>query len=85
MLARILPGCIPATGVAMLARRVLHIGADSKGQGLPAHFRGFTRVCFDINPRQDTDFVGDARNLSVIDDCSYDAAYLSRLLEFFHP
>lgn len=66
-------------------RRVLHIGIDSKGQSLPSHYRDYERVCFDINPRQDTELVGDARDLAEIANDSFDAVRLCRLLEYYHP
>ena len=69
----------------MRTSRVLHVGADCQGHELPPHYRGWERVCFDINPREDADYVGDVRNMAAIDDLTYDAVFLNRVLELFHP
>ena len=65
-------------------RKVLHAGAGRYTQ-LPPHYRDFVATTVDIDAATQPDLVADVRDLSFIEDESFDAVYAAHLLEHFPP
>jgi len=66
-------------------RTVLNAGAGSKQIKMPAHYRGWNQVYLDINPDSEADIIADLRAMPQVADDTYDAVFLSHVLEHFHP
>jgi tetratricopeptide (TPR) repeat protein len=72
----------PGTGEA---RRVLDVGGGSKAVELPLHYRDWTRLLLDIDPRTGADLVCDARTL--VDQppqTRFDAIHCAHNLEHYY-
>ncbi len=67
----------------MSPRVCLSVGAGPN-RGLPAHYRDFEVVTLDIDASTNPDVVADVRDLSCLAEASFDAVYMSHLLEHFH-
>ena len=67
----------------MSPRVCLSVGAGPN-RGLPAHYRDFEVVTLDIDPAMEPDVIADVRDLSCLAEASFDAVYMSHLLEHFH-
>jgi SAM-dependent methyltransferase len=67
-----------------LAQRVcLSIGAGPN-RGLPPHYRDFDVITLDVDAATHPDVVADVRDLSCLQEESFDAVYMAHLLEHFH-
>lgn len=65
-----------------MSRVCLSVGAGPN-RGLPHHYRDFRVVTLDIDDATKPDIVADVRDLSSLADESFDAVYMSHLLEHF--
>lgn len=66
-------------------KKVLNVGACSKGIPMPSHYEGWQKVYLDAVPGSDVDIVADARNMPSVESGGYDAVYFSHCLEHFDP
>lgn len=66
----------------MQPRVCLSVGAGTH-HGLPRHYRNFDVVTLDIDPDTGPDIIADVRDLTPVDDESFDAVFMSHLLEHF--
>lgn len=66
----------------MSPRVCLSVGAGPN-RGLPPHYRDFEVVTLDIDPQTHPDVIADVRDLSCLGEGSFDAVYMSHLLEHF--
>lgn len=69
------------SGVATVARRILHVGCG--GDKLPPWLGGHIETRLDIEPRNMPDIVADMLNMGEIGE--YDAVYTSHCLEHVYP
>src|SRR5258706_14012634 len=65
-------------------QRVLNVGGNNKNIALPSCYMGWKQTLLDIDPRGEPDIVLDARELSRVPPCEYDAVYCSHNLEHYY-
>jgi SAM-dependent methyltransferase len=65
-------------------KKVLNVGGNSKAIPLPPQYAGFDHWLLDIDPRGSPDIVCDARDLTTLEDGSFDAVYCSHNLEHYY-
>lgn len=66
------------------AKKVLNVGGGSKATPIPAYYSNWQHDLLDIDDRGDPDLVCDARELSMLEACQYDAVYCSHNLEHYY-
>jgi SAM-dependent methyltransferase len=65
-------------------KKVLNVGGNNKSIPLPQQYAEFEHVLLDIDPEGSPDIVCDARKLSGLEPCQFDAVYCSHNLEHYH-
>ena len=65
-------------------KRVLNVGGNNKNIALPSCYSGWQQTLLDIDPRGEPDIVLDARALSQLPPCEFDAVYCSHNLEQYY-
>ena len=65
-------------------KKVLNVGGNSKTIPLPPQYAEFEHLLLDIDPRGSPDVVCDARQLTTLEACQFDAVYCSHNLEHYY-
>ncbi|MEO5363837.1 MAG: class I SAM-dependent methyltransferase [Magnetococcus sp. DMHC-8] len=66
-------------------KKVLNVGGNSKEIPLPPHFQAWEHVLLDIDATGHPDILCDARTLTDLPPCQFDAVYCSHNLEHYYP
>jgi hypothetical protein len=65
-------------------KNVLNVGGGSRSAPIPPYYQGWRHVLLDVDPKGDPDITLDARALSTLPPCVYDAVFCSHNLEHYH-
>jgi hypothetical protein len=65
-------------------KKVLNVGGNSKAIPLPPQYAAYEHFLLDIDPRGSPDILCDARKLTTLGACQFDAVYCSHNLEHYY-